>query len=184
MKRILSILISTVLVIGTFSGCGTKDSAYSKEEKQIIKEANQMISNEYAVDIDEDDFSYSVGKQISEKEFVPLDSEQKQEAAYLEEEDNALSTLKMQMEDFYVAEKDADILIYNGTIEGELNSVDELIAKNSLFADFKAVQSGDVYTTGGNFYQETSATCDFIEDLNKILTDSGDTDYRFIQKLK
>ena len=62
---------------------------------------------------------------------------------YLEEEDNALSTLKMQMEDFYVAEKDADILIYNGTIEGELNSVDELIAKNSLFADFKAVQSGD-----------------------------------------
>ena len=48
---------------------------------------------------------------------------------YLEEEDNALSTLKMQMEDFYVAEKDADILIYNGTIEGELNSVDELIAK-------------------------------------------------------
>lgn len=82
MKRILSILISTVLVIGTFSGCGTKDSAYSKEEKQIIKEANQMISNEYAVDIDEDDFSYSVGKQISEKEFVALDSEQKQEAAY------------------------------------------------------------------------------------------------------
>jgi len=52
MKRILSILISTVLVIGAFSGCGTKDSEYSKEEKQIIKEANQMISNEYAVDID------------------------------------------------------------------------------------------------------------------------------------
>lgn len=103
---------------------------------------------------------------------------------YLEEEDNALSTLKMQMEDFYVAEKDADILIYNGTIEGELNSVDELIAKNSLFADFKAVQSGDVYTTGSNFYQETSATCDFIEDLNKILTDSSDTDYRFIRKLQ
>ena len=50
------------------------------------------------------------------------------------------------------------ILIYNGTIEGELNSVDELIAKNSLFADFKAVQSGDVYTTGSNFYQETK--CD------------------------
>ena len=82
MKKILSILISTVLVIGVFSGCGTKDSAYSKEEKQMIKEANQMISNEYAVDIEEDDFSYSVGKQISEKEFVPLDSEQKQEAAY------------------------------------------------------------------------------------------------------
>lgn len=40
-----------------------------------------MISNEYEVAIDEDDFSYSVGKQISENEFVSLDSEQKQEAA-------------------------------------------------------------------------------------------------------
>lgn len=82
MKRILSILIFTVLIIGALSGCGTKGSAYSEEEKQIIKEANQMISNEYAVDIDEDDFSYSVGKKISENEFVPLDSEQKQGAAY------------------------------------------------------------------------------------------------------
>lgn len=82
MKRILSILIATVLVIGVFSGCSTKVSVYSEKEKQIIKEANQMISNEYAVDINEDDFSYSVGKQISENEFVPLASEQKQEAAY------------------------------------------------------------------------------------------------------
>ena len=102
---------------------------------------------------------------------------------YLEEEDNALSTLKMQMEDFYVAEKDADILIYNGTIEGELNSVEELIAKISLFADFKAVQSGDVYTTGGNFYQETSATCDFIEDLYHVLYGSEDGEYHFLKKI-
>ena len=59
---------------------------------------------------------------------------------YVPEEENALSTLKMQMEDFYAAEKDADILIYNGTIEGELTSIDELVQKNSLFADFKAVK--------------------------------------------
>ena len=103
---------------------------------------------------------------------------------YLPEEDNALSTMKMQMEDFYVAEKDADILIYNGTIEGELTSVDELIKKNSLFADFKAVKSGQVYTTGSNFYQQTSMTCDFIEDLNKVLTGSDDTDYHFLKHIQ
>lgn len=102
---------------------------------------------------------------------------------YLPEEENALSTMKMQMEDFYAAEKDADILIYNGTIEGELTSVDELIQKNSLFADFKAVKSGQVYTTGSNFYQQTSKTCDFIEDLNKVLTNDSDTDYEFLKKL-
>ena len=102
---------------------------------------------------------------------------------YLPEEDNALSTMKMQMEDFYAAEKDADILIYNGTIEGELTSIDELVQKNSLFADFKAVKTGQVYTTGSNFYQQTSGTCDFIEDLNKVLNGETDAEYRFLKKI-
>lgn len=102
---------------------------------------------------------------------------------YVPEEENALSTLKMQMEDFYAAEKDADILIYNGTIEGELTSIDELVQKNSLFADFKAVKSGQVYTTGSNFYQQTSGTCDFIEDLNKVLNGETDAEYQFLKKI-
>ena len=103
---------------------------------------------------------------------------------YTDGEKNALSTMKMQMEDFYAAEKDADILIYNGTIEGELKTVDELIKKNSLFADFKAVKNGQVYTTGSNFYQQSTGTCDFIEDLNKILTGDADTSYRFLKKIE
>ena len=82
MKKILSVLIAVAAVAGVLAGCSTKNNAYSDEEKQIIGEANQMIASEYDVTIDEDDFSYSVGKQISENEFVPLDSGQKQEAAY------------------------------------------------------------------------------------------------------
>ena len=103
---------------------------------------------------------------------------------YTDEEKNALSTMKMQMEDFYSAEIDADVLIYNGTIEGELTSIDELVKKNSLFADFQAVKSGQVYTTGSNFYQQSTGTCDFIEDLNQILTGEGDGTYRFLKKLQ
>ena len=101
-----------------------------------------------------------------------------------EEDENALSTMNMQMEDFYSAEIDADVLIYNGTIEGELTSIDELVKKNSLFADFQAVKSGQVYTTGSNFYQQSTGTCDFIEDLNQILTGEGDGTYRFLKKLQ
>ena len=82
------------------------------------------------------------------------------------------------------AEIDADVLIYNGTIEGELTSIDELVKKNSLFADFQAVKSGQVYTTGSNFYQQSTGTCDFIEDLNQILTGEGDGTYRFLKKLQ
>ena len=82
MKKILSVLIAAAAIVGVLAGCSAKNMAYSDEEKQIIGKANQMIAGEYDVTIDEDDFSYSVGKQISENEFVPLDSEQKQEAAY------------------------------------------------------------------------------------------------------
>ena len=101
-----------------------------------------------------------------------------------DEEDNSLSTMNMQMEDFYAAAKDADILIYNSTIEGELYSVDELLAKSTLFSDFKAVKEGNVYCTGSNFFQESTGTCDFIEDLHKVLVDETDENYRFLKHVR
>ena len=102
----------------------------------------------------------------------------------LSAEENALSTMNMQMEDFYAAAKDADILIYNSTIEGELYSVDELLAKSTLFSDFKAVKEGNVYCTGSNFFQESTGTCDFIEDLHKVLVDETDENYRFLKHVR
>ena len=102
----------------------------------------------------------------------------------LSAEENALSTMNMQMEDFYAAAKDADILIYNSTIEGELYSVDELLAKSTLFSDFKAVKEGNVYCTGSNFFQESTGTCDFIEDLHKVLVDETDDNYRFLKHVR
>ena len=103
--------------------------------------------------------------------------------SYTDEEKNALSTMKMQMEDFYAAEVDADVLIYNGTIEGELTSVEELVEKNRLFADFRAVKLGQVYTTGSNFYQQSTGTCIFIEELNKVLTGEQTDGFRFLKKI-
>lgn len=48
--------------------------------------------------------------------------------------------MTIQMESFYDAAADADVLIYNSTIDGELDSLDALLAKSPLLADFKAVQ--------------------------------------------
>lgn len=59
-----------------------KKETYSDEEKQVIKMANQIISSEYDVTVDEDDFSYSVGNQIKKIEFVSLDSEEKQQKTF------------------------------------------------------------------------------------------------------
>lgn len=85
------------------------------------------------------------------------------------EEENALSTMNMQMEDFYLAAKDADVIIYNGTTTGVITGMEELLEKSALFGDFKAVKENRVYCTGKNFFQETTAIGDLMEDLGHVL---------------
>ena len=92
-------------------------------------------------------------------------------------DENALSTMNMDFESFYAAAKDADVLIYNSTIDGELTTIGELCAKNQLFADFKAVKEGNVWCTGKNMFQETMGLGDMIRDMNAVF--SGDTGYHF-----
>lgn len=86
------------------------------------------------------------------------------------EEENALSTMTIQMETFYEQAKDADYIIYNSTIDSELTSVAELLQKNALFADFKAVKEGHVYGTGKNMFQETTGYGTMIADMHAIFT--------------
>ena len=102
------------------------------------------------------------------------------------EDDNALSTMNMQMEEFYAKAKDADYIIYNSTIDGELDSIDELLAKSSLLADFKAVKDGNVWCTGQNLFQETMGLATMIEDIHTMLTsdDSKLDSLTYMKKLK
>lgn len=100
------------------------------------------------------------------------------------DEENALSTMNMQMEDFYLAAKNADILIYNSTITGEVASIEDLVNKNALFSDFKAVQEGNVYCTGRNFFQETTGMADFCEDLSCVFNDADAGGLNYLNKLE
>lgn len=104
--------------------------------------------------------------------------------AVKEDDENALSTMNMQMEDFYAQAKDADILIYNSTIEGELDSVDTLLAKSPLFADFKAVKEGKVYCTTADFFQETTGIASFIEDLHAVMTGDTSHELKYLKEVK
>ena len=87
---------------------------------------------------------------------------------------SALSTVNMTMESFYAGAKDADVLIYNSTIDGEIDSMDELLDKSPLFADFKAVKSGDVWCTGKNLFQEPMGIGTLINDLYRVLSGTED----------
>lgn len=88
----------------------------------------------------------------------------------LSAEENALSTMTIQMESFYAGARDADVLVYNSTIDAQLNTIDDLLAKSELFQSFKAVQEGNVWCAGKNLYQESLGVGDLIADLNAILT--------------
>ncbi|HIU10803.1 MAG TPA: ABC transporter substrate-binding protein [Candidatus Avidehalobacter gallistercoris] len=97
--------------------------------------------------------------------------------------DETASTITMQMEDFYAQAKDADYIIYNSTIDGELNDLAELNAKSPLLEKFRAVQQGNVFCTTKNLYQETMELGTFISDINRLL--SGETDgMTYIYKLE
>jgi iron complex transport system substrate-binding protein len=96
--------------------------------------------------------------------------------------DNALSTMNMQMEDFYREASEADILIYNSTIGGEITSIDELIDKNVLFSDFKAVEEKEVYCTERDLFQQTTGMAEFMQDLSDVFL-GIDRDYTYLKKL-
>ncbi len=88
-------------------------------------------------------------------------------------EDNAVATVTMEPEEFYTKARNADILIYNGAVSGEVDSLAALTAKNSLLADFKAVKNGDVWCTKKNFFQETLSLGAVIGDFGKIISGGG-----------
>ena len=99
------------------------------------------------------------------------------------EEENAQSTVTIQMEAFYSGAHDADVLIYNSIIDGGLTTIDELLALEPLLGDFNAVQNGNVWCLTKDFYQESLELSDLVVDLHTVLS-GADTPLRFLTKLQ
>lgn len=97
--------------------------------------------------------------------------------------DVGTSTMTIQMEAFYQGAQDADILIYNSIVEGELDSLAALLEKMPTLADTKAVKEGNVWCLSKNFYQETMSLGDFILDVNAVAT-GNDTGLRYLKHLQ
>lgn len=88
----------------------------------------------------------------------------------LEKGNGGTATMEMQMEAFYDGARNTDILIYSGTFDGEFQSVDQLLEKSAVLADFDAVQRGNVWCTGKNLFQESLGLGDLIADIHTVLT--------------
>ncbi len=84
------------------------------------------------------------------------------------------STVTIEMEQFFATAKDADNIIYNSAISGEIKTIEELLAKNQLLAEFKAVKDGNVWCTSKNMYQETTQLGQMIQSFQTIFSGKAD----------
>jgi len=92
------------------------------------------------------------------------------------------NSVNITMEEFFKAAVDADYIVYNGTIEVPIHSIDELIGKDPLFAQFKAVQEGNVWCADKYLYQATDIVGELIRDFHHMLTDGDESQMTFIYK--
>ena len=97
--------------------------------------------------------------------------------------DQTNTSISVTMETFYGNAVDADVLIYNASIDAPISSINELLAKDALFADFKAVKEGNVWCTGKSFYQATDIVGEMIRDIHLVLTDGNESDMTFLTRV-
>ncbi len=102
----------------------------------------------------------------------------------LGDEDSARSTMNMQVEEFYNGARDADFIIYNGSIDGGVSSMADLLEKCPLLSDFKAVREGNAWCAKTDMYQQSMSIGAMIGDIHGILAGRGEDGMEFLYRLK
>lgn len=97
--------------------------------------------------------------------------------------DSRRSTVNLQLEDFYDGAQDADFLVYNTTIDRQVQTLEDLLKKCSLLKDFKAVKNHQVWCTTEDMYQQSMSAGNLIEDFHRMLT-GDDEETRYLYRLK
>lgn len=142
--------------------CELFDKVTSQEKTGCTAAFFYISTNGYAVVRKPGDY---ISKMINLAggEYIPT-------AESIKVDENALSSANIQFESFYALAKDADYLFYNGTVDGGVDSLAQLSAKNPLLSDFRAYKNGDVWCTNASFFQQTSAVAEMTEEMNRILS--------------
>ena len=97
--------------------------------------------------------------------------------------DSRRSTVNLQLEDFYDGAQDADFVVYNTTIDRQVQTLEDLLKKCSLLKDFKAVKNHQVWCTTEDMYQQSMSAGNLIEDFHRMLT-GDDKETRYLYRLK
>ena len=100
--------------------------------------------------------------------------------------EKSTSTVTIEMETFYNTAKEADYVIYNSTIGGEIEDLDTFLRLNDVLKNFKAVKNGNVWCTSQNMFQQTMQLGQMIGDFHEMLVNDDPelTKLGYIYKLQ
>ena len=99
-------------------------------------------------------------------------------------DEDGKTSVSMTMESFYETARDADYIIYNASIDSSVKTIEDLIKKDEVLKEFKAVKNGACYTTGSSMYQRTDVIANMILDFHKVFTGQDTDQLEFLEKMK
>ena len=94
------------------------------------------------------------------------------------------SVQRVSREAFFEAARDADVLVYNATVEAPLDSLSELLEKDELFSDFKAVREKQVYQLGSDMYQSADAVAGLTRDFSRVLHGEEERGLSYLRRIE
>lgn len=100
------------------------------------------------------------------------------------DDDTDRTSIDMSVETFYETARDADYIIYNGSIDGSVKTMADLLEKDPIMKELKAVKDNKCWVTGDSMYQRTDIVADMILDFHKAFIEDDPSDLKYLQKLQ
>lgn len=85
--------------------------------------------------------------------------------------------MTIQKEAFFEKVSDCDVLIYNSTINGKINSKEELISKCEVLKNTKAYREDRIYCTNGNIYLSVMSLPEIVTELKDLFLNKEINEY-------
>ena len=100
------------------------------------------------------------------------------------DDDSGRTSVDMSMEQFYASAIDADYIVYNGSIDSSVKTMEDLLDKDPVMKKMKAVKTGNCWVTKSAMYQRTDLVAEMIMDFHKLFSEDDPQDLKYIDKLE
>ena len=100
------------------------------------------------------------------------------------DDESGRTSVDMSMEQFYDSAIDADYVVYNGSIDSSVKTLDDLVNKDPVMKNLTAVRNKNCWVTKSAMYQRTDLVAEMILDFHKLFSEDDPQDLKYISKLE